>query len=55
MAKMKVARPIVDLDGGEMARIMRSFIKNKLILPYLGIELKYYNLGMESRDTLTSV
>ena len=55
MAKIKVAQPIVELDGDEMARIMWSFIKNKLILPYLDIELKYYDLGMESRDGLTSV
>jgi hypothetical protein len=40
MAKIKVANPIVELDGDEMARIMWSFIKNKLILPYLDIELK---------------
>ena len=38
-----------------MARIMWSFIKNKLILPYLDFDLKYYDLGMESRDALTSV
>src|SRR5260370_9075570 len=50
MAKIKVAQPVVELDGDEMARIMWSFIKNKLILPYLDIELKYYDLGMESRD-----
>jgi hypothetical protein len=50
MAKIKVANPIVELDGDEMARIMWSFIKNKLILPYLDINLKYYDLGMESRD-----
>jgi isocitrate dehydrogenase len=55
MAKIKVAQPVVELDGDEMARIMWSFIKNKLILPYLDIELKYYDLGMESRDALTSV
>jgi len=48
--KIKVARPVVELDGDEMARIMWSFIKNKLILPYLDIELKYYDLGMEKRD-----
>jgi hypothetical protein len=40
MAKIKVAQPVVELDGDEMARIMWSFIKNKLILPYLDIELK---------------
>src|SRR6266436_6178428 len=50
MAKIKVARPIVELDGDEMARIMWSFIKSKLILPYLDIDLKYYDLGMEKRD-----
>ena len=54
MAKIKVAQPVVELDGDEMARIMWSFIKNKLILPYLDIDLKYYDLGMESRDALTS-
>jgi isocitrate dehydrogenase len=41
MAKIKVANPIVELDGDEMTRIMWSFIKHKLILPYLDIELKY--------------
>src|SRR5438045_6783261 len=50
MAKIKVAQPVVELDGDEMARIMWSFIKNKLVLPYLDIELKYYDLGMEKRD-----
>jgi isocitrate dehydrogenase len=50
MAKIKVASPIVELDGDEMTRIMWSFIKNKLILPYLDIDLKYYDLGMEHRD-----
>jgi len=55
MAKIKVANPVVELDGDEMTRIMWSFIKNKLILPYLDIELKYYDLGMESRDALTPV
>ncbi|MGB9648938.1 MAG: NADP-dependent isocitrate dehydrogenase [Stellaceae bacterium] len=50
MPKIKVAQPVVELDGDEMARIMWSFIKNKLILPYLDIELKYYDLGMEKRD-----
>ena len=55
MAKIKVANPVVELDGDEMARIMRSFIKNKLILSYLDIDLKYYDLGTEKRDALTSV
>ncbi len=55
MAKIKVMRPLVELDGDEMTRIMWSFIKEKLILPYLDIDLKYYDLGMESRDALMSV
>jgi len=54
MAKIKVARPVVELDGDEMARIMWSFIKNKLILPYLDIDLKYHDLGIESRHAPTS-
>src|SRR6185312_91178 len=47
MPKIKVANPVVELDGDEMTRIIWSFIKNKLILPYLDIDLKYYDLGME--------
>ena len=50
MAKIKVANPIVELDGDEMTRIIWDFIKTKLILPYLDVDLKYYDLGMESRD-----
>jgi isocitrate dehydrogenase len=50
MAKIKVVNPIVELDGDEMTRIIWSFIKEKLILPYLDIDLKYYDLGIESRD-----
>ena len=50
MAKIKVKNPIVELDGDEMTRIIWSFIKDKLIKPYLEIDLKYYDLGMESRD-----
>jgi isocitrate dehydrogenase len=50
MAKIKVKNPIVELDGDEMTRIIWSFIKNKLIQPYLDVDLKYYDLGMESRD-----
>ncbi len=42
--------PIVELDGDEMTRIIWSFIKDKLILPYLDVELEYYDLGIESRD-----
>ncbi len=50
MTKIKVANPVVELDGDEMTRIIWSFIKDQLILPYLDIDLKYYDLGMESRD-----
>ncbi|MFI4977346.1 MAG: NADP-dependent isocitrate dehydrogenase [Solirubrobacterales bacterium] len=50
MAKIKVQDPIVELDGDEMTRIIWSFIKEKLILPYLDVDLKYYDLGIESRD-----
>lgn len=50
MAKIKVANPVVELDGDEMTRIIWDFIKNKLIHPYLDIDLKYYDLGIEARD-----
>ena len=50
MAKIKVENPVVELDGDEMTRIIWQFIKDKLIHPYLDIDLKYYDLGMESRD-----
>ena len=50
MAKIKVKNPVVELDGDEMTRIIWSFIKDKLIMPYLEVNLKYYDLGMESRD-----
>ncbi len=50
MPKIKVAKPVVELDGDEMTRIIWEFIKEKLILPYLDIELKYYDLGIEKRD-----
>ena len=50
MAKIKVKNPIVELDGDEMTRIIWAFIKDKLIKPYLEIDLKYHDLGMESRD-----
>ncbi len=50
MAKIKVKTPLVELDGDEMTRIIWSFIKQKLILPYLDIDLKYYDLGVEKRD-----
>src|SRR5215472_16263772 len=50
MPKIKVATPVVELDGDEMTRIIWAFIKEKLILPYLDVDLKYYDLGVESRD-----
>ena len=50
MAKIKVKNPIVELDGDEMTRIMWSFIKKKLIEPYLELDIKYFDLGIESRD-----
>jgi len=50
MKKIKVVTPVVELDGDEMTRIIWAFIKEKLILPYLEIDLKYYDLGIEKRD-----
>lgn len=50
MEKIRVANPVVELDGDEMTRIIWQFIKDRLILPYLDIDLKYFDLGMESRD-----
>src|SRR3979409_1749761 len=50
MAKIKVANPVVELDGDEMTRIIWDLIKKKLILPYLDIKLEYYDLGAEHRD-----
>ena len=50
MAKIKVKTPVVEMDGDEMTRIIWGFIKEKLILPYLDIDLEYYDLGMEHRD-----
>ncbi len=50
MTKIKVDNPVVELDGDEMTRIIWDFIKQKLILPYLDIDLKYYDLGIEERD-----
>jgi len=50
MSKIKVENPVVELDGDEMTRIIWDFIKQKLILPYLDIDLLYYDLGIESRD-----
>lgn len=48
--KIKVANPVVELDGDEMTRIIWKEIKNKLILPYIDVEIKYYDLGIENRD-----
>ena len=48
--KIKVANPVVELDGDEMTRIIWKFIKDKLILPYLDMDIKYFDLGMEYRD-----
>lgn len=50
MEKIKVANPVVELDGDEMTRIIWRFIKDKLILPYLDVDIKYYDLGIEYRD-----
>src|SRR6187431_3488175 len=50
MAKIKVENPVVELDGDEMTRIIWDFIKQSLILPYLDIDLKYYDLSIEKRD-----
>jgi len=50
MSKIKVKNPVVELDGDEMTRIIWKFIKEQLILPYLDLDLKYYDLGIESRD-----
>ena len=50
MAKIKVAGPIVDLDGDEMTRIIWQKIRNDLILPYLDVALRYYDLSVENRD-----
>ncbi|UFH54832.1 NADP-dependent isocitrate dehydrogenase [Spirosoma sp. KNUC1025] len=50
MEKIKVANPVVELDGDEMTRIIWKFIKDKLILPYVDVDIKYYDLGIEYRD-----
>jgi hypothetical protein len=50
MTKIKVDNPVVELDGDEMTRIIWDFIKKKLILPYLDVDLLYYDLGIEERD-----
>ncbi|NDD72818.1 MAG: hypothetical protein EBZ52_06565, partial [Actinobacteria bacterium] len=48
--KIKVVNPIVDIDGDEMTRIIWKFIKDRLILPYLDVNIDYYDLGVENRD-----
>ena len=50
MAKIKVQNPVVELDGDEMTRIIWELIKKKLILPYLDVDLQYYDLSVENRD-----
>ena len=50
MSKIKVNNPIVELDGDEMTRVIWSFIKNKLILPYVDLKIEYYDIGIKSRD-----
>ena len=50
MSKIKVQNPIVEIDGDEMTRIIWQFIKDKLILPYLDVDLKYYDLSIQNRD-----
>ena len=50
MAKIKVKNPVVEMDGDEMTRIIWQYIKDKLIHPYLDVQLLYYDLGMEKRD-----
>ncbi|HEX9837132.1 MAG TPA: isocitrate/isopropylmalate family dehydrogenase, partial [Alphaproteobacteria bacterium] len=50
MPKIKVKTPVVELDGDEMTRIIWQFIKERLILPYLDVQLEYYDLGIEKRD-----
>ena len=50
MTKIKVKNPVIELDGDEMTRIIWEFIKKKLILPYVDVDLHYYDLGIENRD-----
>ena len=54
MAKIKVANPVVEMDGDEMTRIIWKLIKEKLIHPYLDVELLYFDLGIESATRLTT-
>ena len=50
MNKIKVTNPVVELDGDEMTRIIWKYIKEKLVFPYLDLDIKYYDLGIENRD-----
>ena len=50
MSKIKVKNPVVELDGDEMTRIIWDYIKQKLILPYIDLDIKYYDLGVKNRD-----
>ena len=50
MSKIKVMNPVVDLDGDEMTRVIWAQIKEKLLFPYLDIDIKYFDLGIENRD-----
>ena len=52
--KIKVQNPVVELDGDEMTRIIWQFIKDQLILPYLDVDLKYYDLGIETATRPTT-
>ena len=49
MTKIKVKNPIVELNGDEMTRVIWEFIKNKLILPYIDLDIEYYDLGIKNR------
>lgn len=53
IGKIVVKNPVVDLDGDEMTRIIWQFIKEKLILPYLDLDIKYYDLSVENRDAVS--
>ena len=50
MSKIKVLNPVVEIDGDEMTRIIWKFIKERLIYPYLDLDIKYFDLGIKNRD-----
>ncbi len=54
MDKIKVAHPVVELDGDEMTRIIWHYIRDKLVHPYLDVDLHYYDLSVENRDATTT-